>query len=212
MDAAIGEIRREGGGHVHLWVPKPATDHDGIAEANGLTRGRDLYQMRRPLPIDVPAPPLQTRAFVVSQDEEQWLRVNNRAFRGHPEQGTWELETIRTREKERWFDPQGFLLAEIDGRLAGSCWTKVHYDQDPPIGEIYVISVDPDFQGRHLGRDLVLAGLHHLQSIGLRTAMLYVDAGNEPAVNLYRSLGFEVDHVDRAYVGDVVPAGGAAAG
>ncbi len=33
--------------------------------------------------------------------------------------------------------------------------------------------------------------------------MLYVDGDNTPALRLYEGLGFTLDHVDRAYVGDV---------
>jgi mycothiol synthase len=204
--AALGEIAREGGGHVHLWVAKPSPDHDAVAAATGLRRGRDLLQMRRALPVeDHVAPPLAVRAFRSGEDEDRWLEVNNRAFGSHPEQGAWDLETMKEREREPWFDPAGFLLYEEEGRLAGSCWTKVHAEE-PPIGEIYVIAVDPAFQGRGLGRALVLAGLEHLAGLGIAQAMLYVDGSNEAAVGLYRALGFEVDHVDRAYVGDVRPA------
>jgi len=207
VGAALDVVASEGGGHVHMWVPKPTPVHDAIATDVGLQRGRELLQLRRPLPVDEAhrsgAEPLAVRAFVVGQDEETWLEVNNRAFRHHPEQGGWDVETIRNREKQPWFDPDGFLLHEQDGRLAGFCWTKVHKDVDPPLGEIYVIGTDPDFEGQGLGRRLVLAGLDWLAGEGLTVGMLYVDATNKAAVHLYENLGFTVDHVDRAYVGDI---------
>ena len=204
LRSAMGIVGTEGGGHVHVWVPKPTDLHDAVADAAGLVRGRELLQLRRPLPVEDEAWSLAPlRSFVVGRDEAAWLEVNNRAFSWHPEQGGWSLETLEEREEEGWFDPDGFLLHERDGRLAGFCWTKVHKDHDPPLGEIYVIAVDPDFHGLGLGRTLALAGLAHLADRGLRHGMLYVDASNEPALALYRKLGFTVDHVDRAYTADV---------
>ena len=182
-----------------LWVSRPTPDDDARAEAEGYRRERDLYQMRRPLPVGEPYS-IDVRPFVPGEDEEEWLRVNNRAFAAHPEQGAWEPEVLEAKTHEPWFDPAGFLLHERDGQLVGFCWTKVHADHDPPLGEIFVIAVDPDFAGQGLGRELVLAGLDWLARRGLTVGMLYVDASNTPAVRLYEKLGFEVDHVDRAYV------------
>ena len=147
LGAALDEVRRLGGGHIHLWVPKPTPDTDAMAAASGLGRGRDLFQMRRTLPVDDDSPRVATRPFEPGRDEQAWLTVNNRAFASHPEQGGWTLDTLLERESEPWFEPHGFRLHERDGRLAASCWTKVHRDERPQLGEIYVISVDPDFQG-----------------------------------------------------------------
>lgn len=203
--AALDVVREEGGGRVSLWVPKPNAASDGVATGAGLRRSRDLLQMRRPLPAGEEHR-LETRAFEPGRDEDAWLDVNNRAFAAHPEQGGWDLDTLKRREAEPWFNPAGFLLHERDGALAGFCWTKVHHDHQPALGEIYVVAVDPAFQGHGLGRQLVLAGLDSLSRRGIATAMLYVDASNRGAVHLYDKLGFTVDHVDRAYVGEVAPA------
>lgn len=203
LSASLELIAEEGGGHVHLWVHQPTQAHDEITASVGLRRGRDLLQLRRSLPVEGPVPDLDVRAFRPGRDEDAWLEVNNRAFEWHPEQGDWTRDVLEAREQEPWFDPEGFLLHEVDGRLAGFCWTKVHADDQPPLGEIYVIAVDPDFRGTGLGRALVLRGLDHLAGKGFEWGMLYVDADNKPAVKLYEDLGFTLNHVDRAYTGDV---------
>jgi mycothiol synthase len=79
----------------------------------------------------------------------------------------------------------------------------MHEGLDLQLGEIYVIAVDPDYQGHGLGRQLVLAGLASLYERDVGLAMLYVDHDNEAARKLYFSLGFTDDHTDRAYVTDV---------
>ena len=204
VEAALEATAAEGGGTLHLWVFRPTQIHDALAHRLGFSRGRELHQMRRPLPHpEAPRWPsgVRVRRFVPGRDEDAWLAVNNRAFADHPEQGVWDRTTLDDREGEPWFDPGGFLLAEDAGGLAGFCWTKVHADQ--AIGEIYVIAADPSRQGLGLGRALVLGGLAHLAEQGLPTAMLYVDAANTSAVRLYRDLGFDVHHVDRAYTADV---------
>ena len=209
VEAARSEVARRGGGVLRYWVARATTDDDAEAHSLGFTDERSLLQLR----IDLAAfsqreerPSIDVRPFETGRDESAWLTVNERAFADHPEQGRWDAPALVARESEPWFEPEGFLLTEEGGRLAGSCWTKLHLDTVPLVGEIYVISVDPDFQGKGLGRRLTAAGLDWLAGAGARIGMLYVDHANEGALAMYRSLGFSIDHADRCYVTQVPPA------
>ena len=206
------------GSVVHLAATHPAEAFapvpEAVADALGLPHRRDLLQLRRTLPVppDHPsratAPPLALRPIDLvapSGDAAAWLRVNNRAFATHPDQGAETPETLAARTAEPWFDPAGFLVADDTdrpGELAGFCWTKVHpatVGEPEELGEIYVIGVDPSHQGQGLGPALVLAGLDHLAGLGVTTAVLYVEADNGPALTLYDRLGFAVHQRRRVY-------------
>ena len=179
-----------------LWIREVAEGDDEAALRHGFEPFRDLWQLRCELPPEPSG--LATRAFA-PHDMDEFVAVNNRAFHWHPEQGGLTAEDVRDRMAEPWFDADGFRLHHQQGRLAGFCWTKIHPDHDPPLGEIYVIAVAPDFGGRGLGRPMTLAGLEWLAGRGLTVGMLYVESDNHPANAVYRRIGFRHHHTDRAY-------------
>ena len=186
------------------WVPG---SDPNVMEA--LTVNARFTVDRRQFQLDVALPIAETarwpegvnvRPFVPGHDEDAWLRVNNRAFANHPDQGGWITDVLERRMAESWFDPAGFLLAWRGDELVGFCWTKVHTEPSR-LGEIYVIGVDPEAQGLGLGRALVVAGLDHLaRERQCGAGILYVAADNPAAVGLYRSLGFTTQRTDTALV------------
>jgi mycothiol synthase len=200
VETAIDAFARDGGGRLTWWVDGSGEDQALMAAELGLAPQRSLHEMRRPLPHPDRSE-IVTRAFDPRTDAGEWLAVNNRAFADHGEQGGWTLATLALRMAEDWFDPEGFRIHEIDGTIAGFCWTKIHSESQPEIGEIYVIAVDPAFHGRGLGRQLTLAGLDSISDRGVTIANLYVDAGNTAAVQLYTRLGFDVHRTRTAFAG-----------
>jgi mycothiol synthase len=189
-------------GRLRLWAHGDHPSASALALSLGFRRARILYQMRRSLyaPLEAPALPagVTLRPFRPGADDEPWVRLNALAFADHPDQGRWTLKDLRVRMAEPWFDPDGFLMAERDGQPVGFHWTKVHGDlahhheahHHDPIGEVYVLGVDPAAHGLGLGRALTLAGLRYLRGLGLDQAMLYVDEANERAISLYHNVGF----------------------
>lgn len=179
---------------LRVWAHGDGDGARALASRVGYARSRVLLQLRRELTSPLPQARwpagVTVRTFKPGSDESAWLAVNAAAFANHPEQGRWRLADLEQREQRDWFDPKGFFLAEQHGELLGFHWTKVHNEQTPPIGEVYVVGVLPHAGGQGLGRALTLAGLQHLRSRGLQNVLLYVDESNAAAMKTYDRLGF----------------------
>ncbi len=192
-----------------IWAHGDLPAAAALAGRLGLVRTRVLLQMRRdsetagPLPDVELAPGVSVRTFRPGADDDAFLGVNARAFAWHPEQGRLDRAGLAAEMTQDWFDPAGFFLAvDADDRVLGFHWTKVH-PSDPrgggPIGEVYVLGVDPLSPIRGLGTPMTVIGLEYLAQQGLSTVLLYVEGDNERALALYRRLGFEVAGTDVVY-------------
>lgn len=175
--------------------------HRRVFVGAGFRLDRVLHRLRARLPVSaVGTDGLSFRGFRPGEDEDAWLRVNNRAFEGHPEQGDLGRGDLAERMELPWWDPAGLRLGVVGDHVVGFCWTKVHPDR---VGEIYVIGLDPEVAGQGWGRALTVEGLRHLhEERGCAEAILYVDGANRAAMSLYADLGFHEEHTDLAFVLD----------
>ncbi len=209
------EHRRQGVGSALLgalpvgsrvWAHGDRPAAEAFAGARRLEVVRELFVLGRrfadhpPLEDVVLPAGLVARPFRPGQDEAEWLRVNALAFAHHPEQGRLTRADLDARMGEAWFDPAGLLLVVPEDdpyRVAAFHWTKVRPEDGN--GEVYVVGVDPAYQGRGLGRPLTLLGLQRLRAVGVDDVILYVDGDNPAALRVYRGLGFTTRSVDRMY-------------
>ncbi|MBB3049968.1 mycothiol synthase [Prauserella isguenensis] len=208
--AALAEaLLEEYPSNLRVWAHGDWPGAARLAQHHGLLRSRELLVMHvETADADWPEPDLPEgvtlRTFTPGSDEQAVVDVNARAFHWHPEQGALTADDLAATEREDWFDPRGFFLAEKAGTVIGFHWTKVHPPNPAkfggrPAGEVYVVGVDPSAQGGGLGRALTIAGLRHLAERGLSQVILYVEGDNAPAVAVYRRLGFTPYEVDVQY-------------
>jgi mycothiol synthase len=199
--------------NLRLWVHGENEAAAALANSFNFEKIRTVLQMQKQL-TDIEKlpdidPKIIIRSFLPGLDSNDWLSLNNKVFKNHPEQSDWQLTDLNHRLSEDWFDQKGFFIAFIDNQMIGSTWTKIHgaltnnyggsYDH-PAIGEIYITAVDPDYAGSGLGRALTITALNYLKRLRLVNAMLYVDFENARALKLYRSIGFTVRNKDNVYI------------
>lgn len=184
---------------VRVWAHGDLPAARTLAARLDLQVARELLVLARPLTAeDATAPPLpaglRARPFVPGADDAELLAVNAAAFAHHPEQGSLDQAGLEQRMALPWFDPEGLILlveGEGDGRtdgeeVVGFHWTKV----EGGVGEVYVVGVRPDHQGRGLAGPLTRLGLSHLAGRGLTEVELYVEGDNTPALATYTREGF----------------------
>ena len=202
------------GNNLRLWVHGEGEVAHNLATSFNFEKIRTVLQMSKSLTNIQPLPAfdkeIKIRSFLPGLDSKEWLELNNKVFKDHPEQGGWQISDLNHRLSEEWFDEKGFFIVEKNKQVIASTWTKVHgahsHDHDgdashahPAIGEIYITAVDPAYAGLGIGKALTITALNYLKYQGLNDAMLYVDFDNKAALNLYDSLGFKLSSKDILY-------------
>jgi mycothiol synthase len=212
--ALLSEAIKICGKSLRLWVHGEQEVAHSLAASFNFEKIRTVLQMSKSLTDIQPLPVLDKeiiiRSFLPGIDSDDWLELNNKVFKDHPEQGGWQLSDLNHRLSEEWFDEKGFFIVEKNKQVIASTWTKVHGEHShnhdgeashahPAIGEIYITAVDPEYAGLGIGKALTITALNYLKYQGLTDAMLYVDFDNKAALNLYNSLGFELSSKDVLY-------------
>lgn len=76
---------------------------------------------------------------------------------------------------------------------------KLH--PEDTMGEIYMVAVEPDFQGKGIGSALIEYALNWMKSAGMSIAMVETagDSGHATARHTYEKAGFELFPVARYF-------------
>ncbi|WP_049916705.1 ribosomal protein S18-alanine N-acetyltransferase [Halogeometricum pallidum] len=92
---------------------------------------------------------------------------------------------------ESFLDEPGFLIAEREGSVLGYVVADVMPNHGRDIGHIKDLAVAPEARGLGLGRRILRRGLLSLSFSGAAVVKLEVRVENEPALSLYREVGFD---------------------
>jgi len=91
-------------------------------------------------------------------------------------------------------DPEASQVAELGGKVVGFMLADIRggeFGLEEPGGWIERFGVDPDFQGRSLGRKLFEAVVGHLKRQGATTVRTLVEKNDSDLASFLRALGFK---------------------
>ncbi len=182
-------------GPLNLFPPHGNDGALAFLSAVGYEYGHSSWRFVLTSPESVSLPELPNDVILTGYDAAEilpYIDLINSAFADHPTSIRVTLEQVEHVHAKPSFDPAAIgILRTTGGEMVGFCVTGVDRDENPPVGSINLIGVLEGYRGRGLGRWLLLWGIARLRSIGIDAIELAVDAENENAVGLYRSVGFE---------------------
>jgi ribosomal protein S18 acetylase RimI-like enzyme len=180
------------------WVDDRMADGIALLESAGYRRTRYGFTMIRPLsePIpEAPLPPGLEIRPVVERDHRAIWDADCEAFRDH-----WQAAERTEEDFVRWFtmpnlDTNLWRVAWDGDQVAGSVWNLVWSEENERLGLsrgwLEHISVRRPWRKRGVASALIAGSLRMLRDMGLREALLGVDAENPTgALRVYESLGF----------------------
>lgn len=198
--ALLNTVVTEHPAAVFAWAHGDHPAARALAKTFGFDQVRTLLQLHAPVAgVCLGRETRFLSAFEPGTDDAAWLALNSRAFADHPEQGGLTQHDLDDRKAESWFNAGDFLILRDGDAMIGFCWLKITESEEGGLGEFYAVGIDPDRQGEGLGRVLMDAGFARLSERGIRTANLYVEADNEPALALYDRYGFQQHTIDVQY-------------
>ncbi|MCD6421116.1 MAG: ribosomal protein S18-alanine N-acetyltransferase [Thaumarchaeota archaeon] len=106
--------------------------------------------------------------------------------------------------------PRTFLVAEVDGDIAGYIMCRVERGFSKlsklnltRLGHVISIAVLPEYRRRGIAKALLTRAMKVLkEEYGCEEVYLEVRVSNQPAITLYRKLGFDVVKISRRYYVD----------
>jgi mycothiol synthase len=205
--SALAEVARDLGAQgvtLRFDCEERSRHRDELARAAAasarLAQTAELIQHRAKVDPDVTAPSVPDDLVVRRvADGEAWeplARIHEVTTRGLFLRATDTADGLRERLAENHRQPYSVHVVEdpeVVGQFVGMVATAAYRSSpgSPPVGEISLLGVDPDWRRRGLGRALAGHAMAALAADGVRTVMAYVDASNEPGTRLAAGLGFK---------------------
>ena len=194
---ALDWLRQNGAKLAQAVLFEDENRHAGPLERNGFSHPTQLWYLRHELELSpelLCEPETLTFQSYAECDRELFQQMLWRSYgqtRDFPEvSGRRSIGEVVHGLQAIGYDPARWWLAWSSQTPVGVLVLTAAPEVDGC--EVSYVGVVPDARRRGVGRELVRKALFEAKAMGGHEVVLSVDARNEPALNLYAKLGFEV--------------------